>query len=89
MAGDKGYIEGRSVITVPMERLQELADRYAGTGKVTVTGKELNKVTEEVDFHEEIGYTVNSKKETHDTTMGKIHYSKTGLHVVPFWEGED
>lgn len=89
MAGDKGYIEGRSVITVPMERLQELVDRYAGTGKVTVTGKELNKVTETVDFHELIGYTVNIMKEKHDTTFVKLHYSKTGLHVVPYWGGEE
>ena len=68
MAGDKGYIEGRSVITVPMERLQEMADKYAGTGKIQVTGKDLNKVMETVDFHELIGHTVNSEYKTHETT---------------------
>lgn len=46
MAGDKGYLEGRSVITVSMDRLQELVNMYAGTGKIEVLGKELNKVTE-------------------------------------------
>lgn len=84
MAGDKGYLEGCSVITASMDRLQELVNMYAGTGKIEVLGKELNKVTETVDFHEMIGYTVNREGESHETTWVKIHYGKTGNHVVPF-----
>lgn len=89
MAGDKGYIEGRSVITVPIERLQELVDKYAGTGKVIVSGKDLDKITEEVDFHEKIGYTVNREGGTYETTWVKIHYGRTGDHAVPFRRDDD
>ena len=89
MAGDKGYIEGRSVITVPIERLQELVDKYAGTGKVIVSGKDLDKITEEVDFHEKIGYTVNREGGTYETAWVKIHYGRTGDHAVPFRRDDD
>ena len=39
---------------------------------------------EVVNFHEFIGYTVSLETgEKIPTTWGKIHYAKTGVHIVP------
>lgn len=78
-------IEGRSVITVSMEELQEIITSKAGSGKINLT-KDLSqwKHTEIVDAEREIGYTVNQKGDIIKTKDMKIHYSSTGTHAVPY-----
>lgn len=55
-----------------------MIDDFAGTGEWIGTNKER------VNFGEVIGQYVNpAKNEAVDTTVGIIHYSKTGTHIVP------
>ena len=82
MAGDKSYIPGRSVITLPMEKIQELVYEKAGSG--TIARMNAEQIQEILDFEIEVGYTVNRKGEAAKTSFVKIHYSKTGVHVVPY-----
>lgn len=82
MAGDKSYVPGRSVIILPMEKIQELVYEKAGSG--TITRMNAEQIQEILDFEIEVGYTVNRKGEAAKTSFVKIHYSKTGVHVVPY-----
>ena len=82
MAGDKSYIPGRSVIILPMEKIQELVYEKAGSG--TIARMNAEQIQEILDFEIEVGYTVNRKGEAAKTSFVKIHYSKTGVHVVPY-----
>ena len=81
MAGDKSYIPGRSVITLPMEKIQELVYEKAGSG--TIIQVNAKQIQETLDFETEVGYTVSRKGGFAKTSFVKIHYSKTGVHVVP------
>lgn len=66
------------------EQLEELAKKYAGTGAKQFTkgqkwdGKELIVANKEI-----IGYVVKRNGEEIATNLFKIHYSKTGIHLVP------
>ena len=82
MAGDKSYIPGRSVIILPMEKIQDLVYEKAGSG--TIARMNAEQIQEILDFEIEVGYTVNRKGEAAKTSFVKIHYSKTGVHVVPY-----
>lgn len=83
MAGTE--MQGRSVITIPIEELQEIINANAGSGKINLT-KNFSawKHTEIVAAGKEIGYTVNREGKTVVANSLKIHYSKTGTHAVPF-----
>ncbi len=82
MAGSS--VSGRSVITISMEELQEIIWQTAGTGRMRTAksgewdGKEI------IDIGKAIGYTINKENVIIETTRVKIHYSKTGIHVVPY-----
>ena len=76
--GDKNYEEGRSILTISLERAQELVNERHGTGQ------RIGDHKERVDFGEIIGIFVNNEDQTKsETKMGIIHYSKTGVHIVP------
>ena len=61
-----------------MDDAQRLVDNFAGTGEWIGINKER------VNFGEVIGLYVNpATNEAVDTTVGIIHYSKTGTHIVP------
>jgi len=81
-------IPGRSVITIPLEELQQIVDENAGNGKIILT-RDLSawKNTEIISAGREIGYTVNRKGAIIKTSSIKIHYSKTGVHAVPYSGG--
>lgn len=83
MLGDK-YIPGRSAVTIDMKELQSLVNQFAGTGTVILDRKGEWKKQEIVDFGREIGYTVNKEGHKVKTSKAKIHYSKTGVHIVPY-----
>lgn len=78
MPGTKEYTEGRSVITIGIDRLKELVEKYWMDGVIHPSGR----IT--VDLHEIVGYDLNpiTGKKT-KTSLVTIHPSKTGYHVVP------
>lgn len=78
-------LPGRSVVTVSSEELQEIIKANAGNGKINLT-KDFSawKHTEIIAAGKEIGYTVNKNGETVIANSLKLHYSKTGVHAVPF-----
>lgn len=89
MPGHHNYIEGRSVVTVSETKLESLLSEKAGTGK-WLRGIEPGEIgfKERIDFGEVIGKYVQVTAEgaivsTAETTAGTVHYSKTGLHLVP------
>ena len=76
-------IQGRSVVTISIQELQEIIDKTAGHGQIFLTRDNRWMHQEIVDAGKEIGYTVTGDGDTTSTTLLKIHYSKTGTHAVP------
>lgn len=77
-------LPGRSVITVSQEELQKIVNVQAGHGKIRFDKNGDWDGLEKIDAGRIIGYTVNREGVTIETAMAKIHYSKTGVHVVPY-----
>ena len=78
IVGNNNYTEGRSIFKGTVDDAQRLVDEFAGTGEWIGTNKER------INFGEVIGQYVNpATGEAVDTTVGIIHYSKTGTHIVP------
>lgn len=71
------YVEGRSEITISASKCQQLIDEFAGKGQKITENKER------VDFNEIIGNYISINGEKQPTTIGIIHKSKTGFHIVP------
>ena len=68
----------RSIVTLSINKIEELLQKYAGTGQVVKSNKER------VDFREIIGFYINQQDgHRYSTTIGIIHYSKCGLHLIP------
>ena len=73
--------DGKSYFTISEEEVQELINKYHGTGKVVYNG---NNFIELIETDHVIGYSVNSStKEINKTNCFKIHYSKNRTHAVP------
>ena len=84
IAGHNNYVGGRSIITISSEKLQSLIYKHAGTGDIIRTRKDTWNNKEVVDFGESIGeYIDRETGERMQTSVGTIHYSKDGIHVVP------
>ncbi len=76
---------GRSVITISQDELQDIINEQAGSGKILFVDGTFDWAGKEIiSAGKEIGYTINKKGDTIKTWSLKIHYSKTGVHVVPF-----
>ena len=78
MVGSNNYIPGRSIFSGSLNYAKKLIAEFSGKGNSVGMGKER------VDFGKFIGYYVD--KETgkkYPTTMGIIHSSKDGKHIVP------
>ena len=89
MRESKGYIPGRSYVTIGENDLQELVSRYAGTGSIQRdrNGNYTNK--EILTFSVLVGVSINPKTGVATATNKLcIYYSKTGVHVVPTLKGE-
>ena len=85
----KGYIPGRSYVTVTNEELQELVKRYAGKGEIRTdkNGKFNNK--EIVTCDRIVGFSVDPVTGVKTpTNQFYIHYSNTGVHIVPTARGK-
>lgn len=78
MKGHNNYQEGKSYITITIEEAHDLVNKFSGTGEKLTSNKER------VDFGKEIGKYVDPQTgEEKSTTVGLIHYSKDGCHIVP------
>lgn len=76
--GSKNYQSGKSELTIPIPHAQELINQFHNRGTKVSDNKER------VDFGEVIGNYVDPVTgEKTKTTIGIIHYSKTGTHIVP------
>ncbi len=80
---NNNYIKGRSYLIISMDEAQNIINKYAGTGTIErdLKGKWTHK--ELIEANIPIGYTVNLNGDETMTAFGKIHYSKSGTHIVP------
>lgn len=79
-----------SLLTISEERIQDLVEKYHGTG-ILQLDRNGNIISSEmiVDNDEVIGYAVNNINGKSVKTSGfKIHYSKDGTHIVPMYENQ-
>lgn len=86
--GSNNYIEGRSYLTISSKEAQTLVNKYAGKGQISFNRKGVWDKREIVYAQENIGVAVSTKNGKHATNAFKIHYSKTGTHIVPYWKEE-
>lgn len=75
------YQQGKSTLTISMDEAKRLAEQYSGKGQVIGNPETSNR--EKVDFGKIIGIYRDSKGNEYPTTMGQIHHSKNGVHIVP------
>ena len=65
-----------------MEVLQTIIDEKAGKGEIRLTKRNLTEIIQDDRLK---GFDVNQDSgEVKETNKAKIHYSKTGVHLVPF-----
>ncbi|QSX06736.1 hypothetical protein JYG23_04630 [Sedimentibacter sp. zth1] len=76
--GHNNYTTGRSILNGTLDDAQKLVDDFAGTGEWITSNKER------VDFGRTIGQFVDQATgEAIDTSIGIIHYSNKGVHIIP------
>lgn len=76
--GHNNYIKGKSIFSGTIDDAQKLVNKFAGKGEWIGSNREWN------NFGKAIGKYVNSGTgESIDTAVGIIHYSKSGIHIVP------
>ena len=84
------YKQGKSYLSISSEEIQDIVNRFSGTGKIerTINGDFANK--ERIVLDKAVGVSINNKTgvET-ETRIIKIHYRKTGVHIVPTMEGSE
>lgn len=68
--GHNNYQKGKSILNISTSDAQKLINKYSGKGRKIGTSRET------VNFKKVIG-------KSYDTTVGTIHYSKSGTHLVP------
>lgn len=79
--GTSEYKEGKSYLTITEDEAQDIINAKSGTGKL-IKDKDGKPVKEKIDCDKTIDIDLKTKEET-PTDKGKIHYSKTGTHLVP------
>lgn len=85
--GNSEYDEGRSFLLDGIDP-QELVDRYHGTGEISFTRKGEWDRKEIITADMIIGVSVDKTTNKRTPTQKfKIHYSKTGTHIVPTLKG--
>lgn len=78
-----------SHLTITKEECQALVDRYAGTGQFKYDPKST-KMQEIISQNKPIGTYIDPRtgEVVKNTTDFRIHYSKTGSHIVPTIKGK-
>ncbi len=79
-----------SYLTITMDEAAELIKRYSGTGQFRYSDNEGYIPKKEIVKHsDKIGvYIDQSTGETVETDSFRIHYRKTGAHIVPTLRGK-
>ncbi len=78
IVGHNNYVKGKSILSVSTDTAQNLVNKYSGTGQ------KIGANRERVNFKRIIGKYVDPKTgKAYETTIGTIHYSKSGTHIVP------
>nr|DAX36522.1 MAG TPA: minor capsid protein [Caudoviricetes sp.] len=78
-----------SYLTITKEECQALVDRYAGTGQFKYDPKST-KMQEIISQNKPIGTYIDPRtgEVVENATDFRIHYSKTGSHIVPTIKGK-
>ena len=69
----------KSQLCISLKECDRLVKKYSGTGTMVRPTQEI------VNFGKTIGY-IDTPYGSKPTTWGKIHYSKTGTHIVPYYQ---
>ncbi|MEG2348578.1 MAG: phage minor capsid protein [Clostridia bacterium] len=87
--GTKEYKDGKSYLTIDNEKVQKLVNKYVGTGKMERDKNDnfVHKEFNSADYNIGVSINKDTKVET-ITNKFYIHYSKTGVHIVPTIKGE-
>ena len=80
--GTKEYKNGRSYITISIDEAESIVESKYATGKVTVS--KSGQIKETLFENKIIGMDLDFDGSEHETNGFKIHYSKTGTHIVPY-----
>lgn len=86
--GSNNYTEGRSYLTISKEKAQELINKYAGKGTLEFSDSGKWSKREIIYSDTIVGVAKSVTRGEHQTSAFKIHYSKNGTHIVPFWKEE-
>lgn len=80
-----------SYLTVSMKEAAKLIKRYSGAGQFRYSDKDGYVPKKEIiQHHSKIGmYTDQSTGEMFETDSFRIHYRKTGAHIVPTLRGKN
>jgi len=84
--GSNNYTSGKSYLTISTEEAQNLVNKYAGTGTLQFGDNGKWSKKEIITTDKQIGVVKNKTGEI-KTNSFKIHYSKTGVHIVPYRKG--
>lgn len=88
IVGHNNYVKGHSYLKISSEEVQQMVNKYAGTGELKRdrAGKWTNK--EFVAADKKIGVVVDQQiGKEYPTSRFSIHYAKNGVHIVPRKEG--
>ena len=78
IVGHNNYKKGKSILNISTDTAQNLVKKYSGTGQ------KIGANRERIDFKRVIGKYVDPKTgKSIDTTIGTVHYSNSGTHIVP------
>lgn len=78
IVGHNNYQKGKSILEISIDEAQDLINKYSGKGQ------KIGVNRERINFEKIIGDYIDPQTgESYKTTVGTIHYSKTGTHIVP------
>ena len=84
MFGSKTVKADGSYFKNDLETLQKIVDEKAGKGVISLTKRNLTEIIQD-DRLKGFDFSVISGEFT-ETSFAKIHYSKTGIHLVPYFD---
>ena len=84
--GSKTLKKDGSYFKNDLETLQTIIDEKAGKGTIKLTKRNLTEIIQDDRLK---GFDIDPKtSEARETCKAKIHYSKTGIHLVPYTSRE-
>lgn len=86
----RGYDKTKSIVYISDQEIENIIAKKCGKGKITVTsdGRGTPQIKETIDCGKCIGESIRRDENGNllrtPTNFLKIHYSKSGVHAVPF-----